>query len=260
MSKSIIAKNDNGIFSLTLNRPDKKNALISEMYNLLYQGFETAAKDPTVKVVLIKGNGENFTSGNDLNEFATWDKNQTNFEEFPAVKWLKQVITFEKPIVVAVKGTTVGIGTTLLLHCDIVVAGQSTIFNLPFVRLGLVPEFASSLLLPTLAGKALASQALLLGEPFNLETAKTMGLVSVACDDDEVDEVALTKCRKFVSLPPRAVRTIKRMITPTEQKEKLLATIDKEMQLFTTALSSLEHQEALNAFFEKRRPDFSNFT
>ncbi len=260
MSKSIITENNNGIFSLTLNRPEKKNALTNEMYKLLYQGFETAAKDPTVKVVLIKGNGENFTSGNDLKEFATWDKNQTNFEELPAVKWLKQIVTFEKPIVVAVKGTTIGIGTTLLLHCDIVVAGKSTIFNLPFVRLGLVPEFASSLLLPALSGKAQASQALLLGEPFGLETAKTMGLVSVACNDDEVETTALAKCRKFTNLPPHTVRIIKSLITPAEQQEKLLATIDKEMHLFTAGLSSEEHKEALNAFFEKRRPDFSSFT
>ncbi len=230
------------------------------MYNLLYQGFETAAKDPTVRVVLIKGTGENFSSGNDLEEATTWDKNQTDFETFPAVKWLKQVITFEKPIVAAVKGVAVGIGTSLLLHCDIVVAGRSTIFNLPFVRLGLVPEFAASLALPALAGKAQASQALMLGEPFGLEAAKTMGLVSVACDDDEVETIALAKCRKFVNLPPRTVRIIKSMITPAEQQEKLLAAIDKEMGLFTAELSSEEHREAINAFFEKRRADFSSFS
>ena len=175
------------------------------------------------------------------------------------MRFIKQVINFEKPLVAAVKGAAVGIGTTLLLHCDVVVAGRSAMFSLPFVQLGLVPEFGSSLLLPALAGKAQAGRALLLGDPFGFDQAYAMGLVSLACDDADVEAQALERCRQLVNLPPQTVRTIKGLMNPLEQREKLLRVIDEEMRLFARYLKSAEHQEAILAFFEKRKPDFSKF-
>jgi len=258
VSKLIIANNQDGIFSLTINRPEKKNALTHEMYSSLDEGFKMAAQDSRVRVVLVQGAGDNFTSGNDLKEFAGWGSSNMPIEALPAARFIKSVVGFNKPVVAAVRGAAVGIGTTLLLHCDVVVAGNSAVFNLPFVKLGLVPEFGSSMLLPLLAGRVRASQALLLGEPFDAGVAYNMGIVSVLCDDDRVETEALEKCRQLAALPPETVQQIKGLINTAAYRRQLLSVIDEELTLFAAGLTSAEHREAILAFFEKRAPNFSD--
>jgi len=144
MTDLILIEKENGILTLVINRPEKKNALTNEMYAGLCRGFTDAAQNFNVKVVLVKGSGGVFTSGNDLKEFSMYSQNSDQFQDFGAVQFMKQLIGFPKPVVAAVNGLAVGLGTTILLHCDAVVVGRSAMFSLPFVKLGLVPEFASS--------------------------------------------------------------------------------------------------------------------
>jgi enoyl-CoA hydratase/carnithine racemase len=200
-----------------------------------------------------------FTSGNDLKEFSIFSQNPGLFKEFGAFNLMKQLIVFLKPVVAAVNGLAVGLGTTLLLHCDAVVAGRSAIFSLPFVKLGLVPEFASSYALPLMAGKVRASHVLMLGEPFGVEEARQMGIVSLVCEVGDVEAKALAICQQFVNLPASTLRTIKSLINPPERQAKLLKVLNKEMHLFQEGLLSAEHREAIAAFFEKRMPDFLKF-
>jgi len=259
MTDLVLTEKAEGILTLTINRPEKKNAVTNEMYTGLCQGFTEAARVAKIKVVLIKGSGGVFTSGNDLKEFSMYSQNPDKFQDFGAVLFMKQFIGFPKPVVAAVNGLAVGLGTTILLHCDAVVAGRSAMFSLPFVKLGLVPEFASSYALPLMAGRVRASHVLMLGEPFGVEEARQMGIVSLVCEDGDVEAKALAICQQFVNLPARILRTIKSLINPPERQAKLLKVLDEEMHLFQEGLLSAEHREAVAAFFEKRKPDFSKF-
>jgi enoyl-CoA hydratase/carnithine racemase len=259
MADLILIEMAEGILTLTINRPEKKNAVTNEMYTGLCQGFTEAARAAKIKVVLIKGSGGVFTSGNDLKEFSIFIQNPGQFKEFRAFHLMKQLIGFPKPVVAAVNGLAVGFGTTILLHCDAVVAGRSAMFSLPFVKLGLVPEFASSYALPLMAGRVRASHVLMLGEPFGVEEARQMGIVSLVCEDGDVEAKALAICQQFVNLPARTLRTIKGLINPPERQEKMSIVLDEEMRLFQEGLTSAEHREAVAAFFEKRKPDFSKF-
>ncbi len=254
----IIDKND-AVLKITLNRPEKKNALSNEMYEQICRGLITANDDPQIRVVLIRSSSENFTSGNDLADFAAVNQGKMDLRELPVVKLIKLVVGFDKPLVCAVSGLAVGIGTTLLFHCDSVIAGKSSIFHMPFVSLGLVPEFASSYLFPAIAGRTRASHYLLLGEAFGINEAREMGIVSQVCDDDAVNKTALSVCQKLAALPPATVRAVKRLITPSEQQAHLQKVIERESAVFAKCLTSAEHREALAAFFEKRKPDFSRF-
>lgn len=259
MSDLILTEMNEGILTLTINRPDKKNALTNEMYTCLCLGFTDAARSAKIRVVLIKGSGGIFTSGNDFKEFAIYSQNPGQFKEFEAFRLMKQLIDFPKPVVAAVNGLAVGLGTTILLHCDVVVGGRSAIFSLPFIKLGLVPEFASSYALPLMAGKVRASHVLMLGEPFEVEEARQMGIVSLVTEDSDVEAKAFAICQQFVNLPARTLRTIKSLINPPERQAKLLKVLDEEMNLFQEGLLSAEHREAMAAFFEKRKLDFSKF-
>jgi enoyl-CoA hydratase/carnithine racemase len=258
MTDHVTVSQDGGVLLVTLNRPEKKNALTGAMYDAIDRALAGAATEPSVRVVLISGSGSAFTSGNDLQDFATWGQ-INDVEEIPVVRVIRRVLAFPKPLVAAVHGVAVGFGTTLLLHCDAVIATSSATFSLPFVKLGLVPEFGSTLLLQAIAGRLRASHKLLLGESFDLAEATAMGLVTATCTDEALAEQSLASCRQFAALPPGALRTIKALINGPEERQRLERAIDAELVQFMKGLRSAEHQEALDAFMAKRRPDFSRF-
>jgi enoyl-CoA hydratase/carnithine racemase len=259
MSDHVLIDRDDTLMYIVLNRAEKKNAISNAMYTRICEGLDDAAADRNIRVVVIRSSCADFTSGNDLKDFATVNRGATDLENLPVLRLLRTVVGFDKPLVSVVRGQAVGIGTTLLLHCDLVFAGQSAVFQMPFVPLGLVPEFASSYLLPLIAGRARANLALLLGEPFDAKHAAEMGLLSRLCSDAEVEDIAIKQCRKLAGMPPKSVRAAKRLITPPEMQQQLLNIIQRESAIFARQLQSAEHREALAAFFEKRQPDFSAF-
>ncbi len=250
---SILTEVRDQIMILTLNRPEKKNALTHEMYRTLDQALAKASADPAIRVVLLTGAGSDFTGGNDLHDFATMSQGEIRLEDQPVVHLIHRVVTFEKPLVAAVKGLAVGFGTTVLLHCDVVVVGRSALLSTPFVQLGLVPEFGSSLLLPQLIGRQLANRALLLNEPISGEEAWRIGLAGFLCDDADVETLAIEKCRKLAQLPANAVRATKKLLSSPELRRQIEQTLAAEFKAFAEGLQSPEHQAALVAFFEKRR-------
>ncbi len=247
------------ILTITLNRPEKKNAITLEMYEMMTEGFKQAQADEAIRVVLLKGSGGVFTAGNDLRDFARWKDYKANIEELPVFQLIRTVVHFPKPVVVAVEGVAVGLGSTILPHCDVVVAGQSTQFSLPFVRLGAVPEFGSSFLLPLFAGRLRASHLLMLGEPFDVNIAREVGLVSEVVADEAVQEIAWKRAQQLVELPSRTLQEIKKLINYAEYVKTLDARITEESKIFFESLQSPEHQEAVQAFFEKRSPNFRKF-
>ncbi|NOX36528.1 MAG: enoyl-CoA hydratase [Calditrichaeota bacterium] len=248
-----------GVMTVAFARPEKKNAVTTEMYQLLIQAFEEARDSSDVRVVLLRGEGDAFTAGNDLSDFHKWPEMGRRREDIPVFQFIKTVVNFPKPIVAAVKGVAVGLGSTILPHCDLVIAGKSTRFSLPFVRLALVPEFGSSFMLPRMAGFVRASHWLMLGETFDAEEARRLGLVSEICEDDQVDTLARQRCDQLVALPASVLRRIKSLIRPPEFLQQLNQAIDRETQMFLECLQTPEHAEAVQAFFEKRSPDFRRF-
>lgn len=245
---------DDGILHLRMNRPEKLNALTRGMYQTMANALESAEKDTRVRVVLIAGSGGAFTSGNDLEDFRIAGSEV----ERPPNPFLPAISRMAKPVMAAVGGVAVGIGTTMLLHCDLVYAGSSARFRLPFVNLGLCPELGSSLLLPRLTGYQRAAELLLLGEPFDAGTARELGLVNGVCDDHLLEETALSAARRLAAQPPHAVRLAK-MLMKRSNDEVLRETISMEQKYFTECLRSPEAAEALQAFAERRKPDFSSF-
>lgn len=239
---------------VSFNRPDRKNAINLAMYTALTAALAQAKSDPSVRSVLLYGQGGGFTSGNDLNDFANASNLQD--ESNPIVIFMQALLGFPKPVVVAVEGVAVGIGTTLLLHSDLVYCSAQARFSMPFVKLGLCPEYASSYLIPRIAGSAKASEWLLLGDEFGAEEAKEGNLVNGV----EADPLAKAReaCDKFALLPPAAVRQSKALLRQTTS-DNVQRVIDSEIALFARALSAPEFSEAVGAFFEKRQPDFSKF-
>ncbi len=252
---NIVTENQGRISCIMMNRPEKKNALTISMYSALTDAIQQAERDGKVRVILIHGAGGCFTSGNDLRDFL--DSPPKN-ENSPVFAFMKEISRAEKPIVAAVSGLAIGIGTTMLLHCDLVYAAASTKFSMPFVNLGLSPEAGSSFLLPLLAGHRRASELLLLGEPFSAEKATEIGLVNAVCDDAEVLHYAVEQARKLAAQPPASVRLTKSMLKKA-QAEFVRQTISEEAELLMKRIASPEATEAFNAFFEHRKPDFSGF-
>jgi enoyl-CoA hydratase/carnithine racemase len=243
------------ILRISINRPEKMNALTAAMYDALAGAILAADSDPTVRVILIEGAGGCFTSGNDLHDFAT---SPPAGEESPVFRFLQAISGARKPIVAAVLGPAVGIGTTMLLHCDLVYAGEGACFELPFVNLGLCPEAAASLLLPQLIGHQRASELLLLGEPFGAERAREIGLINAVFPDGELLGQACAFARKLAQRPPASVRLTKALLKHAGRRA-VAETMTEEGRQFLQRLSSPEAKEAFAAFFEKRRPDFSAF-
>ena len=251
----ILSTIEDGIQTLTFNRPAKKNAITTAMYQALADALVFAEHDATVRVILISGQPEIFTAGNDLEDFM---KSPPHGDNSPVSQFLKAISTAQKPIVAAVRGAAVGVGTTLLLHCDLVYAGKSARFSLPFVHLGICPEAASSLLLPQMIGYHHAAEKLLLGEAFGADEAFACGFVNQVLDDDAVLDHARAQAAKLAALPASSILTTKRLM-----KEGLKNAVAERMQVegvaFRAMLSSPEAREAFTAFFEKRKPDFKQF-
>ena len=244
-----------GIYTIRFNRPEKKNALSLDMYRALVKGLQTADEDDAVRVVLLTGVDGCFTSGNDLADFMASPPTGT---DSPVMQFLSAISRFRKPIVAVVTGAAVGVGVTMLLHCDLVYAGNSAVFQMPFVNLGLVPEAGSTLLLPRIMGHQRAAELLLLGEPFSADKACAVGIVTAVVPDHELLATAREKALQLGAQPAAAVRLAKALLK-REYAAPLQATIVEEGKAFMARLKSPEAGEALQAFMERRKPDFSRF-
>lgn len=244
---------DQGVATLELARPEKKNALTLAMYAALADHLEAAAADESVRAILITGQPSIFTAGNDLHDFL---QSAGLTPDSPPIRFMLALARTEKPVVAAVTGAAVGIGVTLLLHCDLVYLADDSRLTMPFVSLGLVPEFASSLLVPLWAGQARAAEKILLGLPFGAEEALAMGLASAVLPATEVLPHARAMAARFNALPPGAVRESKRLLKRAQARQ-VEETILEEARSFSGRLGGPEVREAVAAFFEKRAPDFS---
>ena len=245
----------NGVATIEIARPEKKNALTAAMYQAMADALRAAADDKAVRAVLITGQPGIFTSGNDIEDFV---QRSPGSGESPALVFMKALMGCDKPVVAAVTGAAIGIGTTMLLHCDFVFVSDEARLAMPFVSLGLVPEFASSLIVPQLMGNARAAEKLLLGDPFSGADAVEMGIANAVLPAAEVAPHARRVAERFNALPPGAVRETKRLMRRYRQGAAEEA-IRVESGIFAARLQSPEAKEAFGAFFQKRKPDFSQF-
>jgi enoyl-CoA hydratase/carnithine racemase len=246
---------DHGVATLTIDRPAKKNAITGEMYELLVAHLRRAADDRAVRCVLVTGAGDVFTAGNDLKDFSNPRFVQP---DSPVLTFMHALAGYEKPVVAAVNGLAVGIGVTMLLHCDMVYAADTATFSMPFTGLGLIPEFASTLLLPLIAGRVRAAEKLLLGKPFPAPEAQVLGLVNAVLPAAELVPHARKIAQAFNALPPGAVRDTKKLLREG-QAAAVQDAIRREASYFGPRLAGDEAREAIAAIIEKRPPDFSKF-
>jgi enoyl-CoA hydratase/carnithine racemase len=254
MAQEITVNRIGRALHIRLDRADKRNAVTRSMYEAMTEAIAIAETDPAIRAVLFSGAGDAFCAGNDLNDFVA---DPPTGMESSAFRFLRAISTAQKVLVAAVHGAAVGIGTTMLLHCDLVVAARSARLSLPFVALGLVPEAACTLLLPRAIGHLRASELLLLGEPVDAETALRWGLVNRIVDDERLIDAATELVTRVASLPPAAVRLTKRLLK--DDRGGVAVRIEQEADIFVDRLKSPEFQEASSAFLEKRPPDFSRF-
>jgi enoyl-CoA hydratase/carnithine racemase len=247
---------DQGVATLTSDRPEKKNALSGEMFEGLVSQLRRAADDPSVRAVIITGAGNAFTAGADLKYFGDPRFAQP---DSPVLTFMQALAAYDKPVIAAVNGIAVGIGVTMLLHCDLVYVADSASFSTPFTALGLVPEFASTLLFPMIAGRVRATEALLLGKPFLAAEAVVMGIANAVLPAAELMPHVQLVARKLAMLPPGSVRESKRLLKqalgPAVQEAIL-----REAAQFGPRLSGGEAREAIAAILAKRAPDFSKFS
>ena len=246
----------NGVASIEIARPEKKNALTAEMYQQMADAINAAASAGEVRAILIAGQPGIFTSGNDIEDFMSRPRQG---EDAPVFKFMQALVGCDKPVIAAVTGAAIGIGTTLLLHCDFVYVADDARLAMPFVSLGLVPEFSSSLLVPQLMGNRRAAEKLLLGDPFTGAQAVECGIANAVLPAAEVVNHARRVAERFNQLAPSAVRESKRLMREP-QREAIFATIRTEAEIFGARLRSPEATEAFQAFFQKRAPDFSQFS
>lgn len=245
-----------GVTTLTLNRIDKKNSFTAAMYGACAEVLEDAATNPAVRAIVIQGHPTVFSAGNDIGEFLHAPASRENA---PVFRFLRALASCPKPVVAAVCGPAVGIGTTLLFHCDLVYAGDNAAFSMPFVNLGLCAEAGSSLLVPQMMGYHRAAEALLLGEPFLAEAAMEVGLVNRIVPPTEANGVAQAQARKLAAKPSAAVAETKRLLKSAGMAQ-VLARIDEEAASFARLLQEPAAKEAFSAFLEKRKPDFKRFS
>jgi enoyl-CoA hydratase/carnithine racemase len=248
----ILTHLDAGVMTITLNRLDKKNSITSSMYAAMADAVTHAAGDASARVVAFQGHESIFSAGNDIGDFLN---QPPSTQESPVFRFLRGIATFEKPLLAAVAGPAVGIGTTLLFHCDLVYAGDNAAFSMPFVNLGLCPEAASSLLAARMFGYHRAAEALLMGEPFLAEAAQEMGLVNRVVPPSELNAYAQAQARKLATKPLSSLIETKRLM-----KGDPRAVLDKmaeEGLSFGRMLREPAAREAFGAFMDKRKPDFS---
>ena len=249
----ILTHTDAGVMTITFNRLDKKNSITAAMYAAMADAVAQAAADPAVRVVVFQGHESIFSAGNDIGDFLN---QPPTTQESPVFRFLRGIATFEKPLIAAVAGPAVGIGTTMLFHCDLVYAGDNAAFSMPFVNLGLCPEAASSLLAPRMFGYHRAAEALLMGEPFFAEAAQEVGLVNRVVPPTEVNGYAQAQARKLAAKPLTSLVATKRLMKGGDQ-QAVLQKMDEEGRDFGRMLREPAAKEAFGAFMEKRKPDFS---
>lgn len=242
-----------GVATLRFNRLAKKNAITSAMYQTLADGLRDAAADSTVRVIVIGGQPGIFTSGNDVEDFL---KNPPQGTNSPVAQFMMQMMAAEKPVIASVAGIAIGIGSTLLLHCDLVYAAENARFAMPFAQLGLCPEFGSSLLLSQLAGHQRAAELLMLGEPFSATEAEALGLVNQTLAPELLEDFVAGQAAKLAALPSESMRTTKRLMKAA-QAAQLNDTVSAELKEFSRLLVGPDAREALAAFVGKRKPVFS---
>jgi enoyl-CoA hydratase/carnithine racemase len=254
MTEELIVTRAGAIMEIRFNRPEKKNALTRAMYAGVVDAFASAEANPTIRVMLLTGTGDTFTSGNDIKDF---QQRAAGANTSAASPFLTALSTLTKPLVAAVNGAAVGVGTTMLAHCDLIVAARSARFVMPFTRLGLVPEAGSSLLFQQMLGHQRASAMLLLGDPLDAETAHAAGFVYQVVDDADLMTAARAVAERLAALPPQAIRQTKHLMR--RGKPDLTGRIGEELELFRARVASPEAAEAFAAFMEKRPADFSRF-
>lgn len=254
MGDNVVTTSGNGVLEIRMNRPEKKNALSLAMYTAMAEALESARRDSAVRVITITGTDGCFTSGNDVTDFLA---NPPAGGDSPVIRFLQTLIAADKPVIAAVNGLAVGIGVTMLLHCDLVYAAETATFQLPFVNLGLVPEAASSMLLPRMAGYHRAAEMLLLGDRFDAHAALAAGLVNSIHPEPALAEVVRQKCAALVAKPPASIRLTKALLK--RDIESVPARMAEEGKHFGQQLKSAEVREAVEAFMQRRKPDFSRF-
>jgi enoyl-CoA hydratase/carnithine racemase len=251
MTELVLTQVDGGVMTIRMNRPDKKNALIGEMYAALAEAFARGEADDGVGVFLLAGSGADFTAGNDLKDFLTWE----SLTGSVADAFIRAVVTANKPVVAMVRGAAMGIGATILPHCDLAYASPTARFLTPFINLGIVPEAGSSQTLVQLAGHRKAAELLMLGEPFDAATALAIGLLNAVVPDDELEAVAMAAAAKLAAKPRATLLMVKALMKTAP--EPILDRLTREAAVFDGCLKRPELKEAVAAFAEKRPPDFS---
>lgn len=245
----IIVANDGPVRTIRMNRPEKKNALTLAMYDAMTAAIEDAGTTDSVHCLLIAGAPDVFCAGNDLNDFVTMAR--TGSLGAPIVRFVHALARCQKPMVAAVSGAAVGVGTTMLLHCDQVIAGDNAVLLTPFVSLGLLPEAGSSLLAPRLMGHARAFSLLVMGKSLTAAQAKDAGIVNAVVPAADLDAQALAAAREIAALPPESVMAARRLMRGSV--EEIVARIDEEVEVFKARLASPEAQKALAAFLTRKR-------
>ncbi len=240
------------VATIAFNRPQKKNAITAAMYQSAADALREANANDTVRVIVITGDGGCFTAGNDLEDFLQCPPQGENS---PVTQYMNALRTTSVPVIAAVPGLAIGIGTTLLMHCDLVYATQEAKFAMPFTQLGLCPEFASSVLLPRIAGYQRAAEKLLLGEPFDAAEAEKMGLVNRVLPAAELMPFVQAQAAKLAALPSESLRVTKQLMR-ADLQTPVAAAMLTELQHFTRMLSGPDAKEAFTAFLEKRKPVF----
>lgn len=243
------------VLQIQFNRPERRNALSLAVYAALADLIVAANQAPEIRVLMLTGDADCFTSGNDLVDFMNEPEIHA---KHPVVRFMRALHHSAKPVVAKVRGPAIGIGTTMLLHCDLVYAADNARLQLPFVNLGLCPEYAASYLLPRLLGHQRASELLLLGEVFDGAQAQALGLVNAVVPDAELDDFVAARLARLSAQPPAALRRTKVLLRQASKAPVELA-LEAEFIAFAEGLASAECQEAVSAFFEKRMPDFSQF-
>jgi enoyl-CoA hydratase/carnithine racemase len=249
MTDTILTRSQDRVLHITINRPDKKNALSAAMYAALADALTQAETDAAVQVVTITGAGDSFTAGNDIADFL---QNPPLNDDSPVWQFLRAISAATKPVIAAVNGIAVGVGVTLLLHCDLVYAAESAVFQLPFINLALLPEAASSLLLPRLIGHQRASELLMFGESFDAMRARELGLVNALYPASDLAAAVEERARVLAAKPPEAIRIVKSLLKGNGPE--IQARMREEAALFVGRLASDEAQQALQRFMQRRKP------
>lgn len=254
MSDHIQTELADGVLTVTLTRPEKKNAITQAMYAVLAEATERARTDDAVRVLMFRGQGDSFSAGNDIADFIAIGSQGQQPVDMSVFRFLKALADLDKPAVAAVRGRAVGIGLTMLLHCDMVVVAEDALLSVPFINLALAPEAASSMLLPAVLGHQRAFELFALGEPIDGRTAAAWGLANRAVPADQVETVAAELAGRLAARAPNSIRKTKRLM---RDAERMWALMQREGEAFGSQMTSPEAMEAFMAFSQKRPPDFS---